>query len=296
LIGASQADYNVYHTKIIEIEEKILAGEFEEAQIGFQSLDRQFDFLFLRDLKIAAQVAAYNQDSSNVFYYLKKAQLQGWKIKHIKKTPLLTPYVNKLTNLTKSVSNPQALAFVDSLFHRDQKMALKAFVKVREKARQKFYDNQFAPHSNLQLQILINWLENGNPWPGEKEVGNGFMASTIVSHHNSISQAFNTTDTLFYALDLDRMLEKGELSPFHYALMHDWRNVVSYDYNTAYGYVGRILNTAHLHQVEENRARIGLRSIQLRNRLVELEEYSQFKFFLPGSPWQSGAITISKKK
>ena len=75
--------------------------------------------------------------------------------------------------------------------------------------------------------------------------------------------------------------------------MEDWKHAVLHQHqSTAFGFVGQ-LTTQNQDLVNANRARIGLRSLEIRNGLVEIEQETGMDFYLPGHPWQNGKITVS---
>lgn len=96
---------------------------------------------------------------------------------------------------------------------------------------------------------------------------------------------------------LMKALKKGEISPFEFALMEDWKTAVEKSGNsTAYGYLGQINSDAVLNEINTNRTAIGLRTIEMRNALVDIENETGINFFLPGEPWKEGKITVANKK
>ena len=71
-----------------------------------------------------------------------------------------------------------------------------ALFRIGSKSQDNYAENKFAPHSEQQISELRDiLLEIG--YPGEKLIGNDYWVSTILSHHNSISQAYNKKDRLY---------------------------------------------------------------------------------------------------
>ena len=62
------------------------------------------------------------------------------------------------------------------------------------------------------MAALLELLEDKG-YPGEKRIGNDFWMSTIISHHNSISEEYNRKDTVYKAMQpaLVQAIEKGEM-------------------------------------------------------------------------------------
>ncbi len=87
-------------------------------------------------------------------------------------------------------------------------------------------------------------------------------------------------------------IRTGEMSPYEYALVDDWRIAVSSERKgTGYGYL-RPPARSTLNETNRLRERIGLRSIELRNQLVEVEGKTGMDFYL--ADWVDGAITIEE--
>jgi hypothetical protein len=285
-------NYDVYHQSVQVIERHLAHKEFERAVSDYKVLFKSYDFIFLRDLKVASQVAAMTHHHELAKIWLQMAANQGWRKKHVKKHKALHPLLKSIKWPDRQNPSNESYTFIDSLFRLDQKMALRAFIRIREKSRQRFYETKFHSHSIMQVEALLEWLQS-NDWPGEQITGNDYMISTIVSHHNSISPQISKTDTLFESLPLDEALHQGLISPFHYALMYEWRCAVICEYQeSCYGYIGSIKDTEHLEKVNLNRAQIGLRSIELRNQLVDLQNETGIELYLPGHSWQNGKIEI----
>lgn len=58
LIGfqvSANPDYIVYHRQIMEVERLIAQGSYEEALTTYEQVFELYDFVFIRDYKVAAQ-------------------------------------------------------------------------------------------------------------------------------------------------------------------------------------------------------------------------------------------------
>jgi len=79
--------------------------------------------------------------------------------------------------------------------------------------------------------------------------------------------------------------------------MEDWKSAVeTYHSSTTYGYLGSIKTRELLNKVDQNRTSIGLRTVDIRNALVDIEAATGMDFYLPGKPWQDGKITMDNMK
>ncbi|MEM7551375.1 MAG: hypothetical protein AAF363_16965 [Bacteroidota bacterium] len=299
-----ESDYLDYHRKVIEIEKLIVENEYQDALNGYKSLFDTYDFVFVRDYKVAAQLAFKLKLEATAMSFVKMGIRKGWILEDIKKNKFLKSALNGiyLKELKSEYYDLRQTLFrnidlslketVHEMFKKDQKKAFGALLRIGDKAQTRYSENKFGPHSIDQLKELDKIIsENG--YPGERLIGNDIWASTILSHHNSISPDFSRNDTLYPVLKpkLLGALEKGEISPFEFAVIEDWRIAVL-DRLTGYGFLGPDLTKERLNIVNQNRSRIGMRSIELRNQLVEIEEKTGMDFYLLGGPWQKGLIKI----
>lgn len=74
-------NYLDYYYKIIEAEENIVARQFDESLKIYRNLTDTYEHVFLRDLKIAAQLSAHINDGVNLYYFLEKGMKKGWTSK-----------------------------------------------------------------------------------------------------------------------------------------------------------------------------------------------------------------------
>lgn len=304
----AQENYLDYHAKVIECEQLIVEGKYTFAIHAFDSLFTQFDFLFLRDVKVATELSAFAKDYRYGCKFARLGIKAGWTIKSIQKNDnlrslreqaewrqILSAY-DSLHNVYLSRLNVELREQVHGMFKKDQRKALGALFRIGQKAKRRYSEKKFAPHSERQLEKLEQILQDDG-YPGERLIGNDLWGSVILSHHNSISVNYNAKDSLYVQLKpkLLMALKKGELSPYELAQIEDWRVAALHDHNlTAYGFLGSIPDDAVFKSVNENRAAIGLRSIDLRNQLINIEKETGLNLHLPKG-WQNGKITVEGK-
>ena len=303
-----QKSYLDYHNEVIKCEKLIVEQNFRQTINVFDSLFNQFDFVFLRDLKLATEISAFEQDENAAFRFLRRGIVQGWTWKSIKKNERLdilhqysewsnveTEYDSLHLRYLSKLNKPLRIK-AQELYKKDQKMALKALFRIGEKSQTKYAEKKFAPHSEEQLEHLNQILvEQG--YPGEQLIGNSWWVSVILSHHNSISKEYNQNDTLYLNIRprLIRAIEKGELHPYEFATIEDWRTAAMNNHDsTSYGFLGKMKNELMLEKANLNRNDIGLRSIALRNDLIEIEKTTGLNLYLPKG-WQNGKITVADK-
>lgn len=300
----AQSDYLDYHRSIIQIEELTVQKRYNHALAELDKLFDTYSFVFLRDIKVAAQLAVLTYKKDKALDYIKKGIAKGWSPKAISKNKLLEPLLigPKWESIKKNYSsNPEHLDInytlrlqVQEMFKRDQKKALGALFRVGNKSQEKYGAKKFAPHSEKQIAELDQILDK-NGYPGEMLIANNMWTAAILNHHNSISESYVKQDTLFNYLQpkLLKALKNGQMAPHEYAIAVDWKTAVENNHgSSSYGYLGAINNKRAVEEINKNRAEIGLRSLELRNLLVELAEENDMNFYLPGEPWQEGKINF----
>ena len=247
----SKIDYTAYHQKVLEIEQLIASENYSQALTTYEQLFKTYDFVFRRDYQIASQLAAYTKDKEKTHKYIELGILGGWKLKYIKNKPLFKQFLTKedwkvlkrtypsLRKQYEEQLQKNVREQVKKMSSKDQWKALKALFRFSDKAQTRYAETKFAPHSEQQIAKLQNILTNYG-YPGEKHVGNGVWMSTIISHHNSISTAYNRKDTLYKALrpQLQEAIQKGTLSPYQFAIIDDWyRTSINDDQTPTYGII-----------------------------------------------------------
>ncbi|MEL6865077.1 MAG: hypothetical protein AAFP19_11685 [Bacteroidota bacterium] len=299
----NQQDYTLYHQSILKAETEIAQQNYEEAIALYANLFEEYDFVFLKDYKIATQVAIQLERDSLAWAYLQRGMAAGWTLSAMKKNKMVKRWGKDFgwKRIKKTYEQQHALFSkrlntdlrkqTKQLMKKDQRKAFGAFIRIRDKAQDRYAEKQFAPHSEQQM-LCLKQLMASYGYPGEQLVGTEIWASTILSHHNSISTAYNRADTIYPALrgDLQNAVKRGEMSPYAFALVADWQIAVSSDRQAAgYGYINE-LKQADLAKADQLRAAIGIRSIALRNQLIEIEQATGMNFYLFGAPWVVGKI------
>ena len=296
-------DYLEYHKHITEAEQLLSEEKFGDALFRYEKIFKVYDFVFLRDIKVASQLAFYLDEKGKAFDYIKMGLAAGWELKALRKNQFLKPLHNDPEWKTIEQSYKQLrlqyamridsvlLEKVHLMFKKDQKKALGALFRIGNKSQERYGTMKFAPHSENQMSKLIEIL-NQDGYPGEKIIGNDFWMSTIISHHNSISLEYARKDTIydFIMPKLIRAIENGEMSPYEFALADDWQKAVVSDRAVpGYGFLIPPKKST-LSETNQLRQKIGLRSIELRNKLVDLESKTGMNFYLPD--WIKGKIKI----
>jgi len=307
-LKAQTYNYNTYHQKVIRCEQLISKKKISKARQSLDSLFEEFDFVFLREHKLVTELSIFESDYESAFRFLRYGILSGWSIKSIEKNRSLKPLrkdprwdmmkddYDSLRKIYWSKLNIPLRNEAQEMLKNDQKLALRNFLTIGEKNKIKYAHKKFIPYSEGVLARLDKILtEHG--YPGEKLIGNSWWTSVNLSHHNSLDPEYTLEDTLYLNLrpKLENALVKGELHPKEFAIIEDWRNAsIHHHESSLHGFLGKIPNNSELMIVNQNRAKMGIRSIELRNSLLEIEKELGLNLYLPKG-WQKGKITVANK-
>ncbi len=298
-----EPDYWEYHEQVIDAETHIREGDFLQALNLYEQLFETYDFVFLRDYKVAAQLALHLDDKERCFRFIRLGIAAGWEMKGLKKESYLSrlqkePEWKQLEDEYPELRDSYLKRLdldtrkeLQEMFKKDQKKAMGALLRLGGQAQEKYARERFAPHSEKQMKRLVVILENRG-YPGEKLIGNDFWTSTLLSHHNSISQDYAQKDTIYPFVRplLLSSVSRGEMSPYEFALVDDWQIAVSSGRSMpGYGYLDPP-EEATLEVTDQLRQNAGLRSVELRNDLIDIENRTGMNFHLPD--WIDGKIEI----
>ena len=298
-------NYAQYYYWVNEAEKLIANKQYNEALKIYDEVFTGYDFIFLHDYRVAAQIALAANEPEKSWQYLKSGINSGWTLKSIKKNGYLEnlqtdPQWKSLKHEYKSLRNSYEAHLdqdvrekVKKMFSKDQWKAIGALFTFSSKGQDRYAEKKFALHSEKQMSKFISVL-NESGYPGEILIGNSFWMATILSHHNSISQAYVEKDTL-YQFIRPRLLEAiqvGSMSPWEFAMIDGWYTTVKEGLKKAnYGFLNRPTKEEWT-AVNELRQSIGLRSIETRNGLIDIEKLTGMNFYLRGKPWVDGKIEV----
>lgn len=292
-LGQSTTDYTIYHQNVLKTEQHIVDENYSDALFIYEQLFKTYDFIFLRDYKIASQLAAYTKDKEKTLSYIESGIQAGWSLASIKKHTLFKEYLSKedwkiikkkydsLALIHERTLHKELQSQVKKMYSKDQWKALKALFRFSEKAQTRYAENKFAPHSEQQIAKLMD-IMTAYGYPGEQLVGKGYWASTIISHHNSISTAYNQKDTLYPSLipKLKEAIREGRLSPYEFAIIDDWYlTSLNDDSKPTYGII-RPLSPENVSKTNDPRAAISIRTIALRDSLRTVEEKTGIRLYI----------------
>lgn len=304
--AATAQDYKVYHSRVREIEHSMLTQDWDEALEAYLELEKDYEFLFAKDLKIALQLGYRTGDSVSFQRFSEAAFARGWEWKKAKKelkenSDFASGMGNRLKVISKNTEksefpHPEAREQVKKLFIQDQWQALGALFTFSPEKRERYAERKIAPKAKLRVEKIREIIgEIG--YPGEMLIGNFVWSSTILSHYNSMSEEFTNADTLYPAMkiSLQRELDLGRISPFEFALIDNWYQSVKSDRTVeSYGILEGEVSEGSIASVDANRLAVGLPTIGDYNRLLALQRESGMKLFF-GQAWGSSSPIKIKK-
>ena len=159
----AKPDYDLYHQQVIEAERLIVSENYAKALLVYEQLFSAYEFVFVREYQIAAQLALHANDKEKANKYIKQGILSGWEMKSIKKNTFLTELrkgekwklvEKEYPNLRKQYEsniNQDLREQVKTMYSKDQKKALKALFRFGSKAQDTYAETKFAPHSEKQM-------------------------------------------------------------------------------------------------------------------------------------------------
>ena len=299
-------DYSIYHAEVYQAEELIVDQSFAEALNIYRRLFDTYDFVFVRDYKVATQIAWYLGFKDEAYEFLRLGIAAGWEMKSIngnkflkdlrdqKEWATIKGQFDSLREVYNQNINQEIRSEVREMSLRDQRKALGAAFRMGANSQDRFGENKFAPLNEKHVLRLLELIENDG-FPGEKLVGFESWGQGILSRHNSISQAYCKSDTLYPFIKpiLLTSIKKGNLSPASFAWIDDWFYTVESGWSTSsYGYVNG-LKENELTMSNEMRKQIGLRKVETRNQMIDIQNKTQMDFYLPIRPKKNGKISVN---
>jgi len=291
----SQVDYPSYYRAIVEAEQFVSQQAYETALGVYQNSFVTYRTGFLRDYKIATQLAFYLGKTNQGFSLLQQAIAHGWEIKEVKKMSFFDKIKEKREwkSIIAQYPTPRETylqglhlddrAVVHQLFRKDQRKAFRALFLFTTKAQDRYGKRVFAPHSERQVHEL-NKIMATYGYPGEKLIGNSYWASVILSHHNSMYGDYVKTDTLYPQMrpKLLQAVELGQMSPREFARVDEWYTVIkSEGKDHGYGYLRQVETKSEQEQADQRRAQLGISSLAVVSRLLAIERETGLNFYLP---------------
>ena len=166
--GFAQQDYLEYHRQINIAEELIVKEKFIESVNQYDSIINQYEYIFLKDLVIAAQIAILSNNFEKSTNWLKKAISNGYDCKCIERIPVFQEY-SKTNSWQNIVSNSEKynLIYLDSInldlhyeFHHRYKQEQES-----KRQREKYVTIVYRNYNRIKS------LMDSIPFPSERIIG-----------------------------------------------------------------------------------------------------------------------------
>ena len=289
-----QTNYLPYYRAITEAERLIGERDYDKALGIYQNSFDSYQTGYLKDYKIATQLAFYLGKTNQGFSLLRAGITHGWEIKGIKKMKFFKtineqPDWKEVNNQYFTLREEYVKTLrsdiretVQQMFRKDQRKAFQALFRFTTKAQDRFGKRVFAPHSERQVHQL-NKLIEAHGYPGEKLIGNNYWASVILSHHNSMYGDYVKTDTLYPQMraKLLKAIELGQMSPTEFARVDDWYIVIkSEGKDKGYGYISPVQTDSEQQQADQRRAQIGISRIETAKKLTGIQQQTGLNFYV----------------
>ncbi|KAA0992872.1 hypothetical protein [Dyadobacter aurulentus] len=290
----TEKDYNFYQQQIRKAEELIADQRYADAVQVYRLVFDSYDFLFLRDCKVATQVALHAGETDAAFDFLRSGFRNGWELKSARKEKWPKSFRNhplwqqtvaeypRLRAVYLTRISPEIREIVREMFRKDQRKALGALFTFTSAAQDRYAERKFAPHSKKQINKLIAMMKTCG-YPGERLIGTENWASVIISHHNSISEKHTVADTLYPYIrpQLLAAISKGQMNPYEFAFMEDWYVAVrSGNKQKAFGILQNDLTQPETIKANELRKELGLRSLETQRKLSDVEKLTGMQFYI----------------
>ena len=130
----AQENYLDYHLKIIECEQLIIDGKSSAAIEVFDSLFHQFNFLFLRVIKVATEVSVFEKDFKSAMKFARLGLKAGWTLQSIKRSDNLQS-LKEYSEWEKIVSAYDSLhrTYISRQIHRSKNKSMKCLKRIRKR-------------------------------------------------------------------------------------------------------------------------------------------------------------------
>lgn len=298
-------DYTIYHQQVLKAQHFITEGRIDEALEIYQGLFQEYTFVFRNEYQVAAQLAHFLERDELTFDFLERGILAGWTWKGIRKNDFfddmhederwktLQSQYDSLYLVHLNSLKSEIVEEMQAMFKSDQRMAMKGLFTFSSKAQDRYATKRYSPKSEKWMTRISEITEDYG-LPGERLVGKSIWLSVLISHHNSISADYNRQDRQYPEIrqKLLRAIREGELSPYDFAVIDEWYEMVKSEWTAVgYGLIKRP-NFESLEEIDSNRAEIGIRSIRLTNALVDIENETGMDFSLDQYSWHKGKIDL----
>lgn len=239
-------DYTIYHRLVNNAERCFfLKGNTDSALRYYDSAFKEFDFVFVKDCYMAAQIA-YSQKDKRYIAYMRKGFAHGLQPWHMKMAPVFAPLVKDSVGMMRNFKDYRSLrkrylqGIKVSVLKKITEMAAK------DQTEKRFPTEQYVPILTSNVRHIEELIKHVG-FPGDKLIGIsqqdilkelGYPGIDIVDYpwgkgftddDSSLGQCCiipllqhrDCTYLLFHPY-WDQLIRSGQVHPRDVALLHDW--------------------------------------------------------------------------
>lgn len=287
-------DYISYHKVIVKAESAIIDSNYSYAVYLYDSLFREYNFVFARHCYTATQTAIVAENLDKAFYFLKRGVRQGLTKDLIQYTPLLRDIqddkrwgdfienqYDSLRSLYLSSIDLNLRDEIGKLYALDQLYTR----KVNESKFIRYFISNHSWKRNIKKLVerkLVPLIQTYG-FPGEKQIGlkaisfkyesdsvitntldnytkgHGFIGN--LSAQYMLIHYFSTSHEAFNDLLIDEV-KKGNLEPYQYASICDFQAKYGTNKNCFYNQWHRDTAVEVRQEINDRRKILGLESYE----------------------------------
>jgi len=291
-------DYTIYHQQVNYAEHLFLSGSVDSSIALYKKTFKEFGFVFAKDCIVAAQIAAYSNESESALYFIHRALLQGVKIICLKDIPILDIYLAK-ADKWKHIGEVYDSLHTQYLRSIDFKKKMKYVSYYLEEQNAKnngsidYTAIVYANYSSIKKETLALGF------PGDKVLGIDDESYEPESEDGRLS-CENTLITLYhYPCSFTEMKElllpeikKGNIHPRDYAYISEFEHRLFVNNHNRFPQCNPSGNYSNykidwfksytedeIKTIYDMRSKIYICSFQQDLQKKEMEEKHNFKFF-----------------
>ncbi len=294
----AQEDYFDYHRSINSTEELIGQEKFADAVGGYDVIFKEYDYVFLKDLLIAAQVAYLSSDVEKTNEWLLRAVANGYECGCITVMPVFKEYVKTdgwIQIVSKSSGlHDEYLASIDLGLHYE------FHHRYKQEQENKTTDRNFEiVYSNYKR---IKSLMDSMPFPSERLIGidndtifptvRGGSLTNCSAGNSKIIPTLLHYDNPITDIGLDKFVDAVKLGHLH---PNQFASIYTFETN----YVSRLNNNRSINKpdlpeyyfnfsfgrksndfdrVDKDRSKFGISSLETDKNLMMVAEKYNVRF------------------
>lgn len=283
-----QTNYFEYHESINQAEEYFSNEQFDEAIVVYDKVFQKYDYVYVKDYLIAAQIAILINSEETAFRYLEEAMKSGYTSESMEKFPLFHELINtEEWNILKSKEDKFRKEYLS-------KIDFDLLVEFSERYRNEQDTKSAKDQSEYKTNVISNFnrikfLMDSFYFPSEKRIGldNSRIApnkrnktSGLSDYSAGNSKVIPTLlhyDNPITEIGIDKFIESIELGDLHprqfaqiftfeknyMSRINDDKNInkpdlPDYTFNFPFG-----VNSDNVEKVNLDRKKIGICSVEI---------------------------------